>query len=280
VAAIITKNPIIFTAGTGVNIDNDGTEYTGENRLTVTIAIPQAVSTSSNVEFGGITLTKPFIIGNETKRIKLDSYGISGSFSLTGSLETPSDLNVSGSTTILGKVVAEAFILERSSSQTIQKSGSTLFGDVLNDRHDMSGSLTVSGSSISLNSYSITEISNDTSLSDSNASTVATENAIKSYTDTNANTVHTYFRKNYVHTGSFVNASTSSFTVVTASSPTGITDTSENDFFFFNNSQLMEYDALEIEQSGSKLLLKVNNSSIGYDLEAGDEVVAWGKFNS
>jgi hypothetical protein len=35
-----------------------------------------------------------------------------------------------------------------------------------------------------------------------------------------------------------------------------------------------------IEQSSSVLLLKVDNDSIGYDLEADDEILVWGKFNS
>ena len=59
-----------------------------------------------------------------------------------------------------------------------------------------------------------------------------------------------------------------------------MTATSENDFIFFINSQYMEHDALEIEQTGSVLLLKVDNDCIGYDLELDDEILAIGKFNS
>ena len=49
---------------------------------------------------------------------------------------------------------------------------------------------------------------------------------------------------------------------------------------FFLNGQMMEHDALAIQQSGTELLLKVDNDSIGYDLSSDDEVVAWGKFES
>jgi hypothetical protein len=42
----------------------------------------------------------------------------------------------------------------------------------------------------------------------------------------------------------------------------------------------MEHDALTIEQAGSNLLLKVDTDSIGYSLEADDEIIAQGKFNS
>ena len=42
----------------------------------------------------------------------------------------------------------------------------------------------------------------------------------------------------------------------------------------------MEHDALTIQQSGANLLLKVDNTSIGYNLETDDEIVALGKFDS
>ena len=35
-----------------------------------------------------------------------------------------------------------------------------------------------------------------------------------------------------------------------------------------------------IQQSNTTFLLKVDNSSIGYDLESDDEIIAIGKFNS
>ena len=59
-----------------------------------------------------------------------------------------------------------------------------------------------------------------------------------------------------------------------------------SDFMFFCNGMIMEQDALSIEQSGSKLLLKVDTNNIGYELQSialgaptTDEIVGWGKFN-
>ena len=49
---------------------------------------------------------------------------------------------------------------------------------------------------------------------------------------------------------------------------------------FFVNGQMMEHDALTVAQSGSLFLLKIDNDSLGYDLDSKDEVIAWGKFNS
>ena len=90
-----------------------------------------------------------------------------------------------------------------------------------------------------------------------------------------------YLRKNFVKVAAGISgSSTASFEAVTASAPTGMTSTSENDFIFFMNGQYMEHNALEVEQSGSSFLLKVDVSGIGYNLESDDEIIAHGKFNS
>ena len=103
---------------------------------------------------------------------------------------------------------------------------------------------------------------------------------MKNYVDNETDTINTYLRKSFVHTGSFVSTATQSFTAVTASAPTGLSSTSKEDFVFFINGSFMETDALNIQQSGSQLLLLVNNNNIGYDIKSGDEILAFGKFNS
>ena len=91
----------------------------------------------------------------------------------------------------------------------------------------------------------------------------------------------TYLRKSFVKKASSITAnSTASFTAVTASAPSGLASTSEDDFIFFINGQYMEHDALQIEQTGATFLLKVNTESIGYFLESDDEIIAQGKFNA
>ena len=42
----------------------------------------------------------------------------------------------------------------------------------------------------------------------------------------------------------------------------------------------MEHDALTVKQNGSNFLLIVDASSIGYNLESDDEVLAFGKFDA
>jgi hypothetical protein len=90
-----------------------------------------------------------------------------------------------------------------------------------------------------------------------------------------------YVRKQYVKKAvTILDNVTASFTAVTASAPTGIDATNENDFIFFINGQYMEHDALTIQQRASNFFVKVDSDSIGYELESDDEIIAWGKFNS
>ena len=90
-----------------------------------------------------------------------------------------------------------------------------------------------------------------------------------------------YLRKNfYKSSNGILSTATASFTAVTASAPAGFSDTNENDFLFFINGQYMEHDALTIQQSGSVFLLQVDTDGIGYELEADDEILSIGKFNS
>ena len=134
-------------------------------------------------------------------------------------------------------------------------SGSTIFGDTLDDLHQFTGSLDISGS-INLE-----------------GETLINENSLRP--------MDTYLRKSFVKKASSITGnSTASFTAVTASAPTQLTATSENDFIFFLNGQYMEHDALTVQQAGSNFLLKVDTDSIGYILENDDEIIAQGKFNS
>ena len=276
-ANIVLKDPIIFTAGTGFVINLAGTELFARQGRTVTFGIGQAVSTTSDVKFNKLT-TNPVIIDNGT--LRLDNNMISGSFTQTGNFKVSSNFTYEGDLSVGGDLTAEKIESELTQSATIYESGSSLFGDTITDNHYVTGSLLSSGSLVLNASNGISEVSNDTSLTDGSSTAFVTENAVKNYIDDNTNDFQSYSRKSFAHTGSFVSVSTASFTTVTASAPTGHTDTTVNDFMFFLNGMIMENDSLGIEQSGSTFLLKVNNNTIGYNLGSVDEIVGFGKFNS
>ena len=276
--AISVENSLILNQGTGVTISNTGVGFNGSTALSQNIAIGQAVETTSNVTFNQLTASNSVQIGDSSTIYS--TTGISGSIDVTGSLETTGDLTVQGNTTINGTLTANEFHTTFTSASIILASGSTRFGDTLDDTHEFTGSVDVTGS-FSLNGYSVNEISNDTALTDGSATTLITENAIKTYITDNVTDSATYLRKNFFKSSaSITNATTASFTAVTASAPSGLTSTTENDFVFFINGQYMEHNALAIQQKGSSLELHVDTGSIGYILESDDEILSVGKFNS
>ena len=270
------REPITIEAGTGVTVNLSGTELFGKQARSVDISIGQVVTKTSNIVFNQLTTT-PVII--DDGNLRLDSNTITGSFTQTGNLIISSNFTNNDNLTVDGILTAEKIETEVTQSVTLFESGSTQFGDTLDDNHYMTGSMLTSGS-LNLNAYKVTEITEDTTLADSSTTAIVTENAAESYATLNTKTINTYQRKSFAYTGSFVSVSTASFNALSASSPSGYTGTTVHDFMFFLNGTIMENDSLNIEQSGSTFLLKLNNSTLGYNLESPDEIVGFGKFNS
>ena len=268
--------PLVFSQGTGVTLSNSGVEFDGGSRLEQIVSIGQAIATTDNVTFAQVSASS-LVLESTT----YDGSSITGDINITGSVTTTGDFTVNGNATIGGVLTAQEYHTEFVSASIIFASGSTRFGDTTDDTHHFTGSMLMTGSLVLNSSAAMTEISNDTSLADGSATALVTENAVKTYVDDQTDDQQTYLRKQYFKTSASITvASTASFTAVTASAPSGMTGTTKNDFVFFINGQYMEHDAIAIQQTGSSLLLKVNNDSIGYDLETDDEILALGKFNS
>ena len=280
------KKPLIVELSTGVSGSRNGIpfvrrEFFGENDQNVTLNIGQAVETDSNTTFNQVISSDAIKIGTDS--LLLGDGFISSSNSVvahTGSVVVTSNV-VAPSMTTNGQLNYGSFEVSVTGSTTLFDSGSSRFGDTLDDTHVVSGSTGLSGS-FGLNGTSVNEISNDTSLGDGSSTALATENASKQFfLDTGIINKNTYNRKSFVHTGSFTSTETSSFTAVTASAPTGLTATGEEDFMFFINGMLIENDALTINQKTStNLELRLDTSGLGYELESDDEVIGFGKFNS
>ena len=269
------SNPLVFTAGTGVTLSNNSFEFDGSVRLDQTISIGQPVAVTDDVTFNEISASS-LVIGSNT----YNSNGISGSLNITGSVIVTGSMTIEGDTSVSGTLTVQEFHTEFVSSSILFESGSTVFGNSVDDTHQFSGSIFTSGS-FSLNNYSVDEISNDTALTDGSTVALVTENAAKTYVDNQTDTQQAYLRKQFVKKSSSITIpATASFSAVTASAPSDLTATSENDFIFFINGQYMEHDALTIQQSSTIFKLMIDNESIGYDLEDDDEILAIGKFNS
>ena len=83
---------------------------------------------------------------------------ITGSISIQGSLTTTGNITIDGDATVDGTLTVRELHTEFVSASIMFASGSTQFGDTLDDTHQFSGSVLLSGS-LSLNNYSVTEIS-------------------------------------------------------------------------------------------------------------------------
>ena len=235
------ENPFSILSGTGVSIGGAG-QFDGRNSKTFTFSIGQDVGTTSTVQFANVSASSALHIGETSFEIKQRDDG---------------KAEVSTDWVVKGDIIAENFVVTSSvTSMSVQQaSGSTRFGDSPDDTHRITGSMSVAGN--------------------------LTVNGSTLITATTITNPDLYLRKTFVKKADSITVpSTASFTAVTASAPSGLTATNEQDFVFFINGQYMEHDALTIQQAGSNFLLLVDTDSIGYSLEADDEIIAQGKFDS
>ena len=274
------KSTLTLSGGTGVTLSNDGIGFDASIPINQNITVGNDIRTTGNVQFNAVT----------SSGYDLDGYTLladrwASNFTAGGTIRVTGDLIIPGNASVGVNVTAEKYEAELTSSGTIFASGSTQFGDTIDDTHYFSGSVYQSGS-FSLLGYSVDEFSNDITLTDNSSTALMTESASRSYTDTEIGSsgeptsTDLYLRKSYNKTASSVSNNTASFSAFSASAPESITTTSESDYLFFNNGQVMEHDGLQIQQSGSTFLLIVNPSTIGYNLENSDEIKAWGRFNA
>ena len=281
------NNPLTISASTGVSAEAGGVpfeakEFDGNDNQTIKLSLPQDVSTTSDVNFNQVTLApETLTIGTGSKNLVFKD-GI-----ISGSLDTESDFIITGNyipedgLTFKGNLNAPTQSFVATQTTQSNNTGSTKFGTEV-DSHSQrfTGSLDVTGS-LDLNSnVEYRGISNDTTVSGSNDNLLITEKVAFTKLQT-LKPDRDYLRKSFVHTGSFINSTTSSFNAETASAPTNLTSTTENDFMFFINGMVMENDALQIiQKSETNLELHIDSSELGYTIEVSDEVIGFGKFNS
>jgi len=233
------ENPISFFGGTGITVGG-GETFDGTTPGNFTFSIGQEVGTEATVQFSNVTASNTLHIGPTSFEISQREDG---------------KAQVNTDWVVQGDIFAENYIVSSSVINVTQSnhSGSNRFGNNLEDKQELSGSVEITGSLL-VNG----EVVGSAGVSPNDA----------------------YLRKSFVKKSNSITSQTASFTAATASAPAGLTATSENDFVFFINGQYMEHDALEIQQVGATFRLKVDTDSIGYDLESDDEIIAHGKFNS
>ena len=137
------NQPITFKEGTGFTIDQNNIELYVTDHTGVVFSIGQAVGSGSTVQFNEVTSSK-IIIDDST--LILSSNTITGSITQTGDISVSDNLVISKDLTIEGILTAEKIETEFSQSATLFESGSTLFGDDIDDEQFMTGSMSLTGS--------------------------------------------------------------------------------------------------------------------------------------
>ena len=155
-AKVLLKKPLKFLDGTGVDI-TPNEDLNGSEKHRVTFNIGQDVGTDSDVRFNQLNITTNTFILDDSSMVLFENQ-ITGSFTQTGTFIVSGDLTGSGNLTILGSITADEIFSEVSESITIFDSGSTIFGDSIDDTHNITGSVLVSGSLV-FNNFTIDEIS-------------------------------------------------------------------------------------------------------------------------
>ena len=280
------KKPLTIKSGTGVSLSESNTPFTekdfdGSNSSNITISIGQSVGTTDSVQFNKVTLSpNTLVIGSGSANEMTFKDG-----QITGSdIQFKNDLTITQNLNTTQLIVVQDIISGSASSfgsrvqTTTNNTGSTRWGESLTQKQFATGSFDITGS-LSLNGYEMNEISNDTNLTDESPNAFVTENVAKTFLAT-IKPDRDYLRKSFVHTGSFVNSSTTRFAALTASAPSNLTSTTENDFMFFINGMLIENDALTIQQNSSNLDLSLDTNALGYTISSQDEIIGFGKFNS
>lgn len=279
------NKPITLKEGTGVTLTNNGITGThiidGTNTSNVQVSIGQSVSTSSNVQFNNVVLSSNSLtVGTGSNTLVFSDGKLVGDVTFQQDVKSTEDLTTIGNLVYTDSVTATTIITGSSQVTQSVATGSNIFGGTSSDKQFLTGSLDTTGSIKLNNSNTITEISNDINATDQSQTSFVTEYAAYEFL-TGQSTEGLYLRKSFVHTGSFVNSSTSSFNAITASAPQTLTGTTENDFMFFINGMLVENDALTIEQKTStNLELRLDTSSLGYELSTQDEIIGFGKFDN
>ena len=134
--------PVDFTfLGGGTITPNGGTLTLGESGDTIDLSNATIGTITASIFKGGQFIADSFELANITSSGTISGSVIEGQTIIA-------DLNItsSGDMLVEGKITAREFHTEFVSASIVFQSGSTKFGDTLDDNHEITGSLNITGS--------------------------------------------------------------------------------------------------------------------------------------
>lgn len=78
--------------------------------------------------------------------VSAGTLGIGGNTTIAGTLGIGGNTTIGGTLVVAGRLTAEEFYTEITTASVIYASGSTKFGDTIDDKHEFTGSINLSGS--------------------------------------------------------------------------------------------------------------------------------------
>jgi hypothetical protein len=151
-----------FHSGMG----NQANTLRSENLITASQTGSMSVSSSSYASTASVATSSSFATSASYAPTILPTGTISSSVQvqlneLTGTTFSASNFTFPQNLTVGGTLVAQEFITEYVSSSVMYESGSTKFGDTLDDTHQFTGSVLISGSGVVIGSFTASEISSN-----------------------------------------------------------------------------------------------------------------------
>ena len=130
--ANIFREAFVPKQGTGVTINQDNQLLRAEARELVNISIGNDVSVTSQPLFLSVTPTSQEF---QINQFIITPNAMTGSINLLGDLTLSTTLTVGNDMRVLGATTASKIESQQTQSFTIFDSGSSLFGDSLDDTH-------------------------------------------------------------------------------------------------------------------------------------------------
>jgi len=151
-------------AGDGITVNTNDVAITAA-QTTITSIKNNALIIGGNSQNNTIDFGTDDVIlfdTDNTERMRVDAAGVdvTGAITSTGAITADGDILSKGNIRAVGDVIAERYIVSSSVTHLTQSfsSGSTIFGDDINDTHQFTGSVFISGSTTVTDTLTATNI--------------------------------------------------------------------------------------------------------------------------
>jgi hypothetical protein len=169
-----------YALNAGVSIDTSSLIQSSQTSSMTVLSASHAITASFALNAGTSDTTDTLPTGSnvgEGEVLYIGDGSITSSKAVT--IDTAGDVDIQNNLTIAGTITSNEFIVTFVSSSVLYDSGSTKFGDTLDDTHQFTGSVSITGSSLSINGNEVLTTADISSLTVDSASYAATASNVE-----------------------------------------------------------------------------------------------------